>query len=262
MKINKIISLLQEYYPQNLASSFDMGKIGLQFGSKQSEIKKIMIALDGTMTVINEAVEKNVDLLITHHPVLFYPMLSFDYDVVFTKKLLKIFDNRLNVYSMHTNFDTAKEGMNDLLAQKLEFDNISIQKDELDSECFLRYGTIEPTTLEEYSKIVMNKLNENGSRIVGNKDHIIKKVAIVGGAGASEINMAIKLGCDCLITGEVKHNQAIDAIEREFSIIELSHSIESIFKEELKNRLSPLLEGVEIIVSENEKDPFWWNINE
>ena len=79
-----------------------------------------------------------------------------------------------------------------------------------------------------------------------------------GGAGASELMLAKNLGCDCLITGEIRHNNAIDAIENNFAIIEVSHSIEALFKEYIKKELEQILDGVEIVTSKVEKDPFRW----
>ena len=234
MKLAEIIKILQEKYSPELASSFDIGKIGLQFGTANAEVKKIMVALDGTSAVVDEAIENHVDLLLTHHPFMFNPMLSLNYDSPFGVKMLKVFKNKLNIYAMHTNFDTAVDGMNDMLAKKLNLANIHAQKEEIDGSCFLRIGDTTPMDLEKYVQIVLEKLNEPGARVVGNPSKKIKKVGIVGGAGASELMLAKNLGCDCLITGEIRHNNAIDAIENNFAIIEVSHSIEALFKEYIK----------------------------
>ena len=151
--------------------------------------------------------------------------------------MLKVFKNKLNIYAMHTNFDTAVGGMNDMLARKLNLANIHAQKEEIDGSCFLRIGDTTPMDLEEYVQIVLEKLNE---------------------PGASELMLAKNLGCDCLITGEIRHNNAIDAIENNFAIIEVSHSIEALFKEYIKKELEQILDGVEIVTSKVEKDPFRW----
>ena len=148
--------------------------------------------------------------------------------------------------------------MNDMLARKLNLANIHAQKEEIDGSCFLRIGDTTPMDLEEYVQIVLEKLNEPGARVVGNPSKKIKKVGIVGGAGASELMLAKNLGCDCLITGEIRHNNAIDAIENNFAIIEVSHSIEALFKEYIKKELEQILDGVEIVTSKVEKDPFRW----
>lgn len=262
MRQTKITHYLENLYPANLASNFDFGKIGLQFGSKEKDIKKVMIALDGTTDVIDEAVKNKVDLLITHHPFMFNPLLNLDYDSPFGKKLAKVIENKLNIYSMHTNFDTAIGGMNDVLANNLGLINIHPHKDEVDSSCFIRIGNTEQVTLGEFAKIVMVNLNEPTCKIIGDKDKIISKVGIVGGSGASELMLAIRHKCDCLVTGEIKHNQMLDAIEYDIALIEVSHSVERLFKETLKNNLKENFPELEVILSENDNIPYNVIINE
>ena len=84
-KVHDIVVYLQDLYPLFLASNFDTGKVGLQFGSQNKSVKKVMIALDGSTDVIEEALEKKVDLLITHHPFMFSSMLNMNYDNPLTK---------------------------------------------------------------------------------------------------------------------------------------------------------------------------------
>ena len=76
MKINEIVNYLESKYPSVNAQDIDTGKIGLQFGSMNASVKKAIIALDGTIDVVNEAIEKKAELIILHHPFLFYPILS------------------------------------------------------------------------------------------------------------------------------------------------------------------------------------------
>lgn len=103
---------------------------------------------------------------------------------------------------------------------------------------------------------LISNLQDFVMRYVGCDEKIITKVGIIGGAGANELNNAIKLGCDCLITGEVKHNQALEALERGIALIEVSHSVESLFKEYLQEMLKKAFPTCEVLVSQKEKDPF------
>ncbi|MCM1514644.1 MAG: Nif3-like dinuclear metal center hexameric protein [Anaeroplasma bactoclasticum] len=258
MKLKKIIETLEKMYPSQLASHFDVGKIGLQFGDKNADVYKIMVALDGTSTVVQEAVDKQVGLLLIHHPFLFTPMLSLDYQSVLGQKMRNVFSHQLNIYAMHTNFDVAMNGMNDLLAQKIGLKDVVASKPEIDQSCFIRMGTIEDTDLGTFARRVKDQLGEQAIRVVGTPTQMIHKVGIVGGAGCSELQQAIQQGCDCFVTGEIKHNYAIDAMENGLALIEVSHSVEALCKAYLKEKLECLFEGVEIIVSESEKPPFWW----
>lgn len=157
---------------------------------------------------------------------------------------------------MHTNFDTAFGGMNDILASILNLTNIKAEKEEIDSNCFIRIGEVPQVKLQDYVSMVNTNLQDFVMRYVGCDEKIITKVGIIGGAGANELNNAIKLGCDCLITGEVKHNQALEALERGIALIEVSHSVESLFKEYLQEMLKKAFPTCEVLVSQKEKDPF------
>lgn len=252
----EITNYLQENYPEYLASNFDVGKIGLQFGSNNKIIKKVMICLDATNDVIDKSLKLSCDLIISHHPFMFNPLISLNYDSVLGIKLLKVFDNRLNIYSMHTNFDVANEGMNDILAEKLKLNNIAIEKEVVDESTFIRVGYIEETTLNSFVKYVSEKLEEDCIKFIGDPNKQIKKVGIVGGAGIGDFRTAIKLGCDCFITGEIKHNIALDAIDNGISLIEVSHSVEALFKKPLKEKLCKVFPTVEFIVYDGKENPF------
>ncbi len=256
MKQSEITSYLEKCYPETLASEFDIGKIGLQFGSPNKEIKRILIALDGRAEVVQEAIDKKCDLLITHHPFMFNPLLSVNYDSPFGQKLLKVFQNKLNIYAMHTNFDVAKDGMNEILGSILNLSNLHASKEVIDNSCFLRMGFIKPTTLEDFAKVVQQKFNEQGIKYIGNPQKIIQKVGIVGGAGASEIKEALIAKCDCLVTGEIKHNQALDVLDSGLAIIEVSHSVEALFKTALQTKLQQAFPMIEVLVATNETNPF------
>ena len=130
------------------------------------------------------------------------------------------------------------------------------EKEVVDNNCFLRIGKTASTSLKNYVAHVAKTLNEGVIRYIGNDDKIIEKVGIVGGAGGSELMNAIKANCDCLVTGEVKHNQAIDAIENGIAVIEVSHYVESFFKEYLQQILKEAFPNCEILTSNVEKNPF------
>lgn len=258
VKVIDIVNYLKEKYPLELASNFDEGKIGLQFGDKNRIVKKVMIALDGTYEVVQEAINKNIDLLITHHPFLFNPLLHLDYQSPLGKKLLLVFNHQLNIFAMHTNFDCATGGMNDLLACKLQLKNIAFDKHCPENERFLRIGEIYPIKFSDFAVKVKQIFNEDYVRIIGNPNEIIKKVAVLGGSGSSYIVNAKKLGCDCIITGEIKHNHALDALDYHMNVIEVSHSVEANFKSFIRNELEHQFKDIEVVVALNEKNPFSW----
>lgn len=124
MKIKTLIKKIEEKYPLSLA--YDWDNIGLLVGDNEQEIKKVMVVLEANENVINEAIEKNIDLVITHHPFIFSKLnkiVTSDFKGRLIHKLIK---NDIGIYSMHTNFDIAKDGLNDYFVDLLQLQNPKI----------------------------------------------------------------------------------------------------------------------------------------
>lgn len=254
-KVKDITNYLLTKYPTNLASSFDLGKVGLQFGSLNQEVKVVMLALDGSTKVIDEAIMNDVDLLITHHPFMFNSMLSMDYDNPLQEKIKQVIKNDLNVFSMHTNFDVAEGGMNEILAERLGLKNIRFVGDTLNNESFIRTGEVDEISLSDFLEVVKEKLKVDGLRYTGSLNKKIHKVGILAGSGGFELYLASRLHCDAFITGEVKHNQALDAVDLNLSLIEVSHAVERLYKEKVKAELEKEFPNVTFILANNDTDP-------
>lgn len=255
-KVKDINDFLLERYPISLASSFDLNKVGLQFGSLDNCVHKVLITLDATNEVIDEAIENECELIISHHPFMFNPMIKMNYDSPFGKKMLKVFNNNLNIFAMHTNFDVAENGMNELLAKALGLKNIKYTTSEIENESFIRYGDIDEMSLESFAKHALTVLGEDGCRIVGDNNKLIKRVGILGGAGSSYLMEAKRFNCDVFVTGEVRMNNAIDAIENDIAIVEVSHSVEEIYREYIREELSKAFPNVSFILSKVKCNPF------
>ena len=254
-KVKDITNYLLTKYPTSLASSFDLGKVGLQFGSLNQEVKVVMLALDGSTKVIDEAIMNDVDLLITHHPFMFNSMLSMDYDNPLQEKIKQVIKNDLNVFSMHTNFDVAEGGMNEILAKRLGLKNIRFVGDTLNNESFIRTGEVDEISLNDFLEVVKEKLKVDGLRYTGSLNKKIHKVGILAGSGGFELYLASRLHCDAFITGEVKHNQALDAVDLNLSLIEVSHAVERLYKEKVKAELEKEFPNVTFILANNDTDP-------
>ncbi len=255
-KVSDIVEYLLKYYPINLASNFDEGKVGLQFGSAKALVKVVMIALDGSTNVIKDALDHHVDLLILHHPFMFNSVISFNYDNPIQKKYLMAIQNELNVFAMHTNFDVAHEGMNEILLKEIGVSKVETTCDEVLKDNFIRYGEIPEMTLKQLIDIVKQKYNLEVIRYVGSMNDHINKVGIVGGSGGYELYKANQIGCNAFITGEIKHNQAHDACDLGIDLIEVPHAVEGAFKSILLNRLENAFPDVKFITSCFDVDPF------
>ena len=256
MQIKEIFDYLTNLYPLENGSSFDQGKIGLQFGNLEDEIKGVICCLDVTMDVIDEAIKKDANLIISHHPFMFQPLLNLRYSSPLGKKIMKIINHKINIMAFHTNFDVGQDGMNDILAKKLGLTNIQYTTPFINQDSFLRIGEVNPVSTRDYLEIIKKSFNLSFLKVAGPLDKMIKRVAIVGGAGSSDFYEAMKLNVDLYISGELHHHQGIEAFDFDTVLVEVPHAIEFYGVEELYNRLSQTFKQLKWFLFGNHYDPF------
>lgn len=256
MKIKEIFDYITDLYPLSNGASFDQGKIGLQFGSLNDEFTSCVCCLDATNEVIDYAIENNINLIISHHPFLFQPLLNLNYDSPFGKKLLKVLNNRINIMSFHTNYDVGFDGMNDALAQKLELKDIQMLTDDVCQDSLIRIGFVKPIEVRELCEKIKEAFNQKMIKVAGRIDKKVSKIAIVGGSGSSEFYEALRSGADVYITGQLPHHLGIEAWDNDFVLIEVSHAIEVFGVEALYKKLKKEFKNVKWYFYSNNTDPF------
>ena len=258
-KLKEIIEVMEDFAPLNLKEDFD--NVGLMVGDKESEVKRVLLALDCTLDVIEEAKEKKVDLIITHHPLLFKKPSSITTDTLTGKKIIELIKNDINLYSSHTNLDSAKEGLNETIVNILGYDSeelIELNKNARNSNEGL--GRIirleEAILLDEFVDNIKKKLNISNVKLVRAADKV-KNIAVINGSGSSFLDIAYRRGADCVITGDTTYHYASDYKDMGVSIIDTGHfHSEWIVFLEVINKIKDKLEDVEILVSENSEDPY------
>lgn len=154
LKCKDIISILEQEAPLRLQESYDNS--GLQWGDPESPVQKILVCLDFTRDALAEAVEKQVQLVISHHPVLFRPMKTINTGFGKGALLAECIKNNICVYSSHTNFDTADNGLNEYLAVVLELQNISGLKTHSRDELYKLVVFVPEDSLEKVQKAVFS----------------------------------------------------------------------------------------------------------
>ena len=123
-KLSEIIQCLEVLAPCYLAESWD--NVGLMVGSRQQEVRKVLCALDVNEEVVEEAIQKGVQCIVSHHPFFYAPLKSLNFDTPKGEIIQKVITHNVSIYSMHTNYDIAKGGLNDYLCEKLGIENIEI----------------------------------------------------------------------------------------------------------------------------------------
>ena len=363
----KIAKIIEKIAPISTAEDWD--NVGFQIGNKNVEIDRIMVALEITEEVLKEAINKNIDLIVTHHPLIFNKIASLTTDDPIQKFVIKMIKNNINLYVAHTNIDASEMGTNYYLSELLnlygiegiddnvldylykvsvfipeneyekvqnvlfryhagefknydkasfstngigtfralegsnpyvgkvnEMENVKeiklemiIDKKYLDNAIenmikvhpyeVVAYDVIKlenpnnkysigitgylekSLNIDEIVELVKEKFKIDNLKIVRSNNKKNKKIAICSGAGSEYIEKASKLGCNCLITGDIKYHEAQFAKQLGINVIDAGHfETENIYMDYLENflrmRCIEKEYDVSIIKSENIVNPF------
>lgn len=367
VKAGEIIRIIEEFAPINYAYQWD--NVGLQIGSRKDEIQRILTTLEVTEAVLDEAIENNVQMIITHHPMIFSPLKKIIKEDLKGRLVYKAIQNNIAIYAAHTNMDIAPGGLNDYIVGLLNLKNIEIL-DMTEKESYYKLAVFIPVGYEEkvgeaisragaghignYShctfrtngtgtfkplegtnpfigskgefekveeikletivpekilnsvlsemlkahpyeevaydlyplanegnaigigrvgkldqarklsdlvEMIKDKMNIGSVRIAGNLNDLIEKVAVVNGSGAEYVNLAIRQGCQCIITGDVKYHDAQDAISQGINVIDIGHyDSEKFFAQLLADYLAHKIKEkglkVDVMASKLDINPF------
>ncbi len=213
LELNDVYDYIDELAPFSDATEWD--NVGISVGCLDEEIKAIGFALDITKDVINQAIEKNINLIITHHP------LKLIVDETNLTSLTKceemLIQNEICHIAAHTNYDIAKDGVNEQLIHKLKLNILS----KVENECLYICELNEEKDIEEFTDYVKDILNAKirYSKAVTN----LKKIAVCSGSGSSYLSLAKEYRCDALLTGDGGHHAFLDADELDISLICAGH---------------------------------------
>lgn len=199
--VRDIYNFIDSIAPFNSSEEWDNS--GLLVGDKNKTLTKILFALDCTEDVINQAVSCDAELIVTHHPIIFKPISSVSSESL----VYRLIKNDLSIISAHTNYDKAIDGVNDILCNACELQNIA----HIDGAC-LNIGDLKnEMNSNELAQFIKSKLN--GIVRYNSIDKTIKKAAVCSGSGSDYLTLAKELNCDVLITGDGSHHDFLDADE-------------------------------------------------
>ncbi len=224
--LEHILAVLEELAPSRLCESWDNS--GLQLGSRRAPIHKILVSLDPTLAAVRKAARSGAQLLLTHHPLIFKPVSCLNPDLHPGDVLHEAIHGGIAIIAAHTNLDSARGGLNDLLAGLLGLGDVEVLEEEggfrEPGEGLGRIGVLpEPVTLPALVREVKRVFEVPAAGVVGSPDLRIRRVAVVGGSGGSMIQTASHRGAEVLITGDVGHHHALDALLRGVAVIDAGH---------------------------------------
>ena len=245
MKCSEIFEYLKNLYPIELAMDWDNS--GFLIGRSDKEVKNVLVVLDITNEVLEYAVAKDIDLIVSHHPIIFSALKRVTDETLLGNYILKILRNDICVIAMHTNFDIAKGGMADICSERLGLSNTCVF--EITNVCDeeeLGIGKIgdlkKDMSLDELIKLVKTKFDLSHVSVFGreNINSNIRRVAISPGSGKGMYKYAVKRA-DVLITGDITHHDGLDAANDGVCIIDATHyGLEHLFIEKVKSDLIKL----------------------
>lgn len=251
MKLKDFIDLMEKIAPASKALPYD--NVGLIVGTEREDISKVLVALDLTIQVANEAVSWGADMVLTHHPNLFDGVKRILPDHPETAAVYRLIKHGIGHFAAHTNLDAADGGVNDSLCDILGILNPVAIGD----EGIARIGTLaRPMRFSDFAALVKRRLGGN-PRTVGGTGSPISRVAVLGGSGGGEIELAKKHGAEAYVTGEIKHSQAIAAEVLRLPVIEAGHyETEKVVLKPLISRLQAYKNGVQYRLADSDSSPF------
>lgn len=254
MKVNEIIKIIEDLCPQNLAYEWD--NVGLLCGDSEKEIKRVFVTLDTNLATVKESISKSADMIVSHHPILLRGIRRIDYTTAEGQMIKLLIENNIPVFAAHTNMDTARGGINDKLAEMFNLTDIQVlQQHTSNPDSGLgRIGKLKSAvTFDKFSKLCANILN-SPVRTAGDKNKLIKTVAVASGSCSEIIPLAKQKGADVIVTGDLKYHNTIDMTYLDICIIDGGHyPTEICVMDIFENILSKT--GLQIIKSDN-KDIF------
>ena len=255
--VQTICDAMNRIAPKYLAEEWD--NPGLLVGDPHQAVNKILICLDLSEEMIQEAVDIKAQMIVTHHPMIFKPVKSIRTDLPLGRKINSLIKNDIACFAAHTNLDSAEGGVNDVLAHKLGLVDIKPFDEELSLG---RIGQLQrDMSVKEFAFHVKKLLKADHIRLINAGDFLIKKVGICGGAGSEFIAKAKFLGADAFVTGDVKYHEAQAAMENKIHVVDAGHfatefPIVHALAEKLKDDFKKLKIDVEIIEDTSSKDFF------
>lgn len=245
MTVNDIAEKLNMLYPLKYAEQWDNS--GLLIGFGQREVHKVLITLEVDVKTADYAVEQGVDMIISHHPLIFSGMKQIlDSDCV-GKRVIKLIQNNISLYVMHTNYDALYMARD--AAKRVGILEGEVLVNEQDDYGIGIVGELEETvSVKELCEKLKTVFELEHVGVYGELDAKVSRAAIVPGSGKEFYTDAISHNAQVLITGDVSHHFGVDAIASDFTVIDAGHfGLEHIFIETVAEKLGKELTGVNVI---------------
>lgn len=257
--VSDIAAYLESFAPTALAESWD--NVGLLIGRFEQPVTRVMTCLTITPASAAEAIAERAELIVTHHPLPFRPLKRLTGATPEGRLLLDLIAAKVAVYSPHTAFDSAAEGINQRLAAGLTLQNVAPLVPSVEpGQGAGRFGRLaRPQSLAELTQSVKQLLGIKHAQAVGPLDQPITQVAVACGSAGEFLGPAEAAGCQCLVTGEVRFHTALEAEALGVGLVLAGHFASERFAlDELAEVLARQFRDLQVWASRAERDPIQW----
>ena len=259
--LQTICDFLEQFAPLHLAEDWD--NVGLLVGDRKQEVTRIMTCLTVTPNVVDEAIRERADLLLAHHPLPFRPLKRLTTDNPPGHMLLRLIRGGVAVYSPHTAFDSAADGINRQLADGIGLHSVEVLEVNSADPSQLgagRWGTlVDAIRVTELARRLKQFLSIDRLHIVGSLDQPVQRVAVACGAAGSFLSAAVATECDALVLGETSFHTCLEAEANGIVLLLPGHYASERFAvETLAHHLDDQFDGVDVWASKEERDPLRW----
>jgi dinuclear metal center YbgI/SA1388 family protein len=260
--LSDLCGFLDSFAPPVLSEEWD--NVGLLVGDSKRQVERVMTCLTITPASCAEAVSQKADLIVTHHPLPFQPVRRLTTETTPGRLLLTLIQAGIAVYSPHTAFDSAAEGINQQLAEGIGLAEIKpLLPSSSDATINLGSGRCgkfaAPLRLSEVASRLKSFLKIAGLHAVGPADALISTVAVACGSGGSFLEHAIRQDVDLLVTGETNFHTCLEAEANGVHLLLAGHFASERFAvEKLAEVLASEFPRLQVWASEQEADPLRW----
>ena len=255
--VAQAVELMERLSPTALAEEWD--NVGLLIGDREGSLERLMTCLTVTPDVVEEALDRDAQLVVAHHPLPFRPLSKITTETTEGRMLLRLIGAGVSLYSAHTAYDSAELGVNQQLAEGLGLTGAKpFVPDEDDP--LIGVGRIGDAgagaTLTDLVEKAKALLGIDSVRIVGEPGATAQRVAVACGSGGSLFDAAMRAGCQAILTGEATFHDCLKARSHGVGLVLVGHyASERFAMEALADRLGEELPGVETWASTHESDP-------
>ena len=253
MKIKQVLSALERFAPLPLQESWD--NAGLQLGLTEAEVSGALLCLDVNEAIIDEAIRKGCNLIVSHHPLLFRGLKQISGQDYVQRCVIKAIKHDIVIVSMHTNMDDAQGGVNFKIAERLGAIVLSGSVAEMEKTPFVLAELPSPMDARTFIELVKKQFGVQCAQCNALLERPIRKVAICGGAGDFLLLDAIASGADAFITGEMHYHQYF-GVEQQIQICVIGHYQSEQFTSEIfRDIIQKECAGVRTEIAETNTNP-------